>query len=58
MAMLLIGACQYIDDSYDINRDILLFIIGSVFFTMLFRALFRGEKDTSSVNANSDINKY
>lgn len=58
MAMLLIGACQYIDDSHDINRDISLFIIGSVFFTVLFRALFMGEKDTSSVNSNSDINKY
>lgn len=58
IAALVVAALQYFEGGFLLNRDLLFFIAGSVFFTVLFRALFRSKKDVETLNVNKDVNRY
>lgn len=58
LSIAFVALVQYLDGNLDINRDLIIFSIGSIFFTVLFRALFRGRKDTSAIGVNRDVNRY
>ena len=58
LAFCAIAIIQYLTGVYDINRDIGIFAVFSIFFTWFFRSLFHGEKDQKELKSNEDINQF
>ncbi len=58
MSFLGIALFQFLTGEFSINRDIGIFAALSIFFTVLFRGIFRREKDQKSINQDDDVNSY
>jgi membrane protein implicated in regulation of membrane protease activity len=55
--MFAVAMMQYVSGSYALNRDLLLWIIVSAIFVILFRKLFKKQSDQTILNED-DINQY
>jgi len=55
--MLAVAMMQYVSGVYAFNRDLIVWIIFSAMFVILFRKLFRKQTDQTKLNVD-DINQY
>lgn len=58
LALFVIALTQYVTGNFHTNRDIAIFAILSIFFTVFFRKIFKSTNDTEEINSDSDVNKY
>lgn len=59
LSLIVISILQYLTGEFSVNRDILVFAIFSIFFTIVFRKFFKGGKDQKSLSdKDDDVNLY
>ncbi len=59
LSLIVISILQYLTGEFSVNRDIFIFAVFSIFFTIVFRKFFKGDKDQKSLSdKDDDVNLY
>ena len=59
LSLIVISILQYLTGEFSVNRDIFIFAVFSIFFTIVFRKFFKGDKDQKSFSdKDEDVNLY
>ncbi len=59
LSLIVISILQYLTGEFSVNRDIFIFAVFSIFFTIVFRKFFKGDKDQKSLSdKDDDVNMY
>lgn len=58
LALFIVALIQYLTGGFSTNRDIAIFAILSLLFTVLFRKIFKSSNDTEQISTYEDVNKY
>jgi len=57
-AFFIVALIQYLTGEFNTSRDIAIFAILSLIFTISFRKIFKSTSDTEKISSENDINRY